>query len=258
VNPLLNFAQNPSWVDFDGDGDLDVYASGDNGPGQLLRNDGGLVFVEATPAALAGGGLARWADFDNDRDLDVFLAQQGPNQLLRNDGSAGFTDVTSGLLTDNEPNSDAQWADYDNDGDLDLYVLNPNGNRLLRNDGGTTFVYVASSTLGVGNPVGRIKWLDIDDDGDLDLFLDGQSIDLFVSQGNDVFEEEMPFLIPPTPPLLVVTPHDRDGDVDLHFSGAGPQHERNAPSLARYSASILRQLANRFAVGAAHRLVARA
>jgi PKD domain/FG-GAP-like repeat/ASPIC and UnbV/FlgD Ig-like domain len=261
VSPLLHVAHNPSWVDFDGDGDLDVYASGDNGPGQLLRNEGGLVFVDATPTALGAGGLARWADFDNDGDLDVFLAQQGPNQLLRNDGPAGFTDVTTGLLADNEPNSDAQWADYDNDGDLDLYVLNPNGNRLLRNDGGTTFVNVPSSTLGVGNPAGRIKWLDIDDDGDLDLFLDGQSIDLFVNQGNDVFEERGLFLLNgPLPYSVADADYDRDGDVDLYFmSGAGPNTMERNFSVARpryFRVDLRGQLANRFAVGTRVRLVA--
>jgi hypothetical protein len=144
-------------LDYDGDGDLDVYlvqgallgsteSMADalyppSWPGtpsdQLFRNDSfldssgelQLRFVDVTsPAGIEatgyGMGLAT-GDIDGDGWLDIYVTNYGPNQLLRNRGDGTFEDVTAKSGTgDPMWGSSAVFFDYDDDGDQDLYVAN--------------------------------------------------------------------------------------------------------------------------------------
>jgi enediyne biosynthesis protein E4 len=148
--------QGCAFLDYDGDGDLDVYLVegallagntmdealvpyGHEGPprGRLFRNDarpgpdGILVprFVDVTDQSglLATGygmGVAT-GDYDGDGRVDLYLTNYGPNQLWRNRGDGSFEDVTArtGVGTDGWSSS-ASFLDYDRDGRLDLYVVN--------------------------------------------------------------------------------------------------------------------------------------
>lgn len=137
-----------NWIDFDNDGDLDVYITnyGAVSPlaNELYRNEGG-VFVSMT-AAQAGpivSDRARslasvWGDFDNDGDLDCLVTNDATatNRYYANDGAGGFTALDLGTLTtDAGPHYGACAGDHDRDGDLDLFV-NGTGARagLFRND----------------------------------------------------------------------------------------------------------------------------
>jgi len=70
----------PSLVDYDNDGDLDLYFttvySGDNA--RLYRNNGNWSFTDVTAAEGLGGMpvtyQSAWADFDNDGDMDLSTA----------------------------------------------------------------------------------------------------------------------------------------------------------------------------------------
>jgi hypothetical protein len=93
-----------SFVDFDNDGDLDLFVALRDGPNTMFRNDG-LRFIDAGRAL----GLddtrrtvgAVWFDMDQDGDLDVFVANQNGdlNGLFRNDGTR-FVDVAGELGMD--------------------------------------------------------------------------------------------------------------------------------------------------------------
>src|SRR2546426_4434680 len=98
-----------SWVDYDRDGDLDLFyvcapsVFRPNAPAgeHLLRNDGGGVFINVTPAALDDPQYGRgcsWADFDNDGDPDLCVANFGTTRLYRNDGGGAFVDVAAGAM----------------------------------------------------------------------------------------------------------------------------------------------------------------
>jgi hypothetical protein len=123
-------------LDYDGDGDLDVFVANgatlddpENGPGsRLYENQGGLRFRDVTTEA--GISLRRWAmgvavgDYDGDGWTDIHVTCYGPNVLLRNEDGR-FADVTEAAGV-----GDPRWAtssafgDLDGDGDLDLYVVN--------------------------------------------------------------------------------------------------------------------------------------
>ena len=124
-----------AFFDYDGDGDLDVYAvngafidadSQDAAPANsLFRNDGPHFVPVAAGVAHRGVGMGvAAADYDSDGDLDLYLTNFGPNALFRNDDGhfaeigrqTGVADVRWG--------TSCAFADYDRDGDLDLYVAN--------------------------------------------------------------------------------------------------------------------------------------
>ena len=173
-------ARQTSWVDYDNDGDLDVYATDRAGDNRLFRNDEGRfthVFVGAGPTDPRPTVGACWFDFDRDGDLDAYLTNQAgaADALWRNDGDH-FTDVAPalGLTAAPRPKEDGgvgcAIGDYDNDGDLDVFAANYGRNRLYRNNGNGTFTEVGQALgVGVENHAVSADWGDYDNDGDLDL-----------------------------------------------------------------------------------------
>ncbi|MDA8018258.1 MAG: CRTAC1 family protein [Thermoanaerobaculia bacterium] len=132
-----------AWIDFDGDGDLDLYAVQGQNLGnapptltdRIYRNLGATPgervprFEDATEELgleMTGYGLGAAAgDFDNDGWTDLYVTQLGSNVLLRNDSGQGFEDVSAAAgVTGNELSSSAAFVDLDGDGWLDLYVTN--------------------------------------------------------------------------------------------------------------------------------------
>lgn len=144
-------------LDYDGDGDLDIYCVqgrmlGD-GKGvddavfpprrplpltdRLYRNDshvgenGELVLrlvdvTEASGISAEGYGMGvATGDIDNDGWIDLYVTNFGPNQMWRNNGDGTFTDVTESSGTGDPLWSvPASFVDYDRDGWLDLFVGN--------------------------------------------------------------------------------------------------------------------------------------
>jgi hypothetical protein len=131
-------------LDYDNDGDLDVYAvqgqaldshtTRAEAQDRLYRNDttapGGsptLRFTDVTKdAGLAprsyGMGAAT-GDFDNDGRVDIYLTRFGQDALLRNNGDGTFTDVfAAAALIDPGWSVAASFFDFNRDGWLDLYV----------------------------------------------------------------------------------------------------------------------------------------
>ena len=143
-------------LDYDNDGDLDVYlvqgrmldetasASAALVPpdgsmpltGRLYRNDlraaadgsRTLRFTDVTAesgidADGFGLGVAA-ADVDNDGWTDLFLTNFGPSSLYLNQGDGTFRDATAASGIDGAPGFgvSAAFVDYDRDGLLDLYV----------------------------------------------------------------------------------------------------------------------------------------
>ena len=126
-------------VDYDGDGDLDVFlVQGDaRESSRLFRNDlkrdaaGGAVLRFTDVTAKAGVGFrgigmgAAVGDYDADGDLDLYVTAYGSNVLYRNNADGTFSDVTRAAGADDPRwSTSAAFLDYDRDGDLDLFVAN--------------------------------------------------------------------------------------------------------------------------------------
>lgn len=175
-------SRHTNWVDFDNDGDLDLYATDRAGVNRLLRNDGGkFVEVDASraPSDTRPTVGACWFDFDQDGDLDVFTANQAgaADGLWRNDGDK-FTDVAADLGIANPGRAKTEGGvgcaigDFDNDGFLDIFVPNYGHNTLYRGRPGGRFEDVSERTgVGVENHAVGAAWGDYDNDGWLDLMI---------------------------------------------------------------------------------------
>ena len=139
-------------LDYDRDGDLDVYAvqgrvlePGKNASDalfplrhgdavdRLFRNDpdstGQPVFTDVTErSGLRADGYGMGAavgDYDGDGFPDIYVTNFGPNQLWRNRGDGTFEDVTATAgVGDSRWSVPAVFFDYDRDGRQDLFVGN--------------------------------------------------------------------------------------------------------------------------------------
>jgi hypothetical protein len=171
-----------NWIDFDRDGDLDMYATDRAGANRLYRNDGGTfaqILADAPPTVTKSTVGACWLDYDEDGDLDLFLANQSgqTDSLFRNDGGS-FTDVAPELGMDMSGRSRQEGGvgcavgDYDNDGHLDIFVPNYGRNVLWRNNGNGGFTNTAAAMgVDVENHAVGASWGDYDNDGFIDLFV---------------------------------------------------------------------------------------
>lgn len=137
-------------LDFDNDGDLDIYlvqgaaigpaatnAAGPRPGDRLFRNeligpsspDGKLRFTDVTEASgisATGYGMGVAAgDVNDDGWTDLYVTNLGPNQLLLNNGDGTFRDTTEQSGADDPRwSTSAAFLDYDRDGRLDLFVTN--------------------------------------------------------------------------------------------------------------------------------------
>src|SRR5207248_2576406 len=131
---LVGVSRQASWIDYDNDGDLDLFVAFRDQPNRLFRNDGGR-FTDVTVESGIGDPRksvgAVWFDIDGDGDLDLFVANQegDANGLFRND-KGRFVDVAAawGVDAAGRPKDwggvGAAVADFDGDGVLDLFVAN--------------------------------------------------------------------------------------------------------------------------------------
>src|SRR4051812_16497686 len=109
-------------LDFDNDGDLDVFLIQSHGKSQLFRNNLNethtLSFTDVTDASgivTHGYGMGVTAgDFDQDGFVDLYVTSFGTNQLFHNNGDGTFTDVSARSGTDVSGWSvSAAFLDYD-------------------------------------------------------------------------------------------------------------------------------------------------
>lgn len=119
-----------AFLDYDDDGDLDLYLVNSAAPSVLYRNNGDGTFIDVTATAGVsnrgsyGHGVA-CGDYDNDGYVDIYVTNFGTNRLYHNNGDGTFTDVTPKSGTgDARWSSSATFFDYNSDGTLDLYVVN--------------------------------------------------------------------------------------------------------------------------------------
>lgn len=240
-----------TFVDLDGDGDLDiVWANGQtySSAGAALKprmyiNNGTGTFADETD--VRAPGITGWfrgveaGDIDDDGDYDLILAQDFNKKpiLLINDGAGHFSNGSAQLPNLTLSSTRAQFGDVDNDGDLDIIIANSgtttrfgtNGRpRLYLNDGTGVFTDVA--TVPVANIAEQMDviFFDADNDLDLDIYVGSRAANsqLWLNNGAGTFTKlasGMP--VGSTAYSYDAADIDGDGDMDLIGvnSGTGSQ-----------------------------------
>ena len=154
--PAVRFGD-AAWGDFDGDGDFDLFLTGNT-----------RQFDKATPVSQL---------YRNDGDTVVLIENPDTGAQMQVPATDYVDAINPGLPTlEDVWQSAVAWADYDNDGDLDVLATGINANdalnlRIYENIGGTDFLAPAFTLPGVRD--GDVDWGDYDNDGDYDFIVCG-------------------------------------------------------------------------------------
>lgn len=239
--PLINYqTKQINWVDYDNDGDKDLFVTSDTDGNRLFQNDGNLNFQDVTLASgISTANMysygASWGDINNDGHLDIFISNRdldfiNTNKLYQNDGDGTFTDVTVLAGVDASALSFCSaFFDYNNDGFQDIYVSNdkfPVKNLMYKNNGDGTFDEVGQATeTDVGIDAMTVTVGDYNNDSWFDIYVtnspDGNV--LFKNNGDGTFID-----IADTSGTLfesigwgaVWLDAENDMDLDLYVSGS--------------------------------------
>jgi len=188
------------WVDYDNDGDNDLFITKVDGYNQLFQNDGSFNFTDVTtvsgfPNTILKTYGASFGDYDNDGFLDLFLCNKDddniiPNQLYKNNGDGTFTDVSAiaGISPVGHLSFCSVFFDYDKDGYQDIYISNDrfiNTNILYKNNGDGTFTdtSITSGTNIAANAMSTTIG-DYNNDGWLDIYITNTSEGNHLMQNN--------------------------------------------------------------------------
>jgi len=161
------------WIDYDQDGDLDLYFSCQRGyANALYQNNGQGDFMDVAPEA----GVAvtdnpfdstfLWLDYDQDGDMDLLIGRK-QGLVIYNNEKGVFQETGASLPKIRSPKLSV--SDYDLDGDPDIFAVSTSGHSslLINNDG----VFVATPAVDAGLPDKGItaNWVDYNNDGLPDL-----------------------------------------------------------------------------------------
>ena len=212
-----------AWLDFDKDGDWDLYLVNcqgeENITNALYENLGNGKFIKVNNSGTEddGEGMAvSIADYNNDGYPDIFITNYGNFKLLRNNGNKTFSNISETAFPEGIKDwwyGGSTWGDYDLDGDLDLYVsgyvdfsrrpqytslrfpMDFGGlpNTLYRNNGDETFTDVTPS-ISVLTDASRKSmqaiFHDFNEDGFPDLFVanDTDANGFYLNRGDGTFK----------------------------------------------------------------------
>jgi len=227
----------PIWVDYDNDGDMDLWISSYQ-LNRLYRNDGDMQMVDVTttcgfddPTVPSFNGS--WLDYDRDGFLDLVTAHRlyhlvGDLTLYHNMGDGTFEDATDDAgLGGGVGNSVLAIAtlDFNNDGWEDIFVGQDYqaGCLLFKNMGDGTFDNISvTSNANIMNNTMTATVGDYNNDGFMDIFITdtgGDGCSLLQNQGDETFLDV-------ANPMGVILYHftwgasffdaDNDMDLDLH------------------------------------------
>ena len=211
ANPLngidVGSYSNPTFVDIDGDGDMDVFIGGQSGTILYYKNTGSAsapVFSSQTGASnplnavnVVAYSAPAFVDIDNDGDKDVFIGSYyGDITYYKNTGTATSPAFTVQAGGSNPLNSVAvgyfstpTFVDIDGDGDMDVFIGSYYGDITYYKNTGSAASPVFAVQTGPSNPFTSISigtftaptFVDIDGDTDFDAFIgvDGGVINYF-------------------------------------------------------------------------------
>ena len=233
-------------VDFDHDGDLDLFSG--RASATMYRNNGidkdtgKLTFTDVSEQTFVGTDADNIppvqrapaavvsADFDDDGDIDIFTTHKGLGCTLYDNLRQGRLHAVSNEtgIPQNTRYIATTAGDYDNDGDIDIFLATAVRTYLYRNRGDGSFVDAPNSQASVQDfPPFLIRNIDYDNDGFIDVWVSGKKgMFLFRNDGTGTFMEPYPLIrsVTLTGDALLhnatagaVGDYDNDGDLDLFF-----------------------------------------
>ena len=175
----MNHSSGLTFVDFDHDGDLDLFITGSAssagiGPNILWRNNGNSTFTEWTsPTGLAGetqSADAVLSDINNDRAVDLVVTGHGAPTIFENQREGAFRQIAlydDGALP---ATRGVSTLDFNKDGWMDVAVTHAGapGLTLWKNVEGKHFERVSLPLRDVTGAWGLTP-IDFDNDGWIDL-----------------------------------------------------------------------------------------
>ena len=194
------------WVDFDNDGDQDLYIATVNARNRLYERIGDMELVDITDQA----GLSKrinesygavFGDFNRDGWLDLYYGERewpvGNGQLYVSNGDGAFIKITlnSGAFDDLKLPFCSAFFDYNNDNWPDIYTAQDKlrVNTLLRNNGDCTFTDVSTATASdLSMNAMCVAVGDYDNDGWQDVYVTNTPVGNAMLRnipGEDRFEE---------------------------------------------------------------------
>lgn len=199
------------WIDYDNDGDKDLFISTYDGPNLLYANDGSMNLTDVTasvglPTADIETFGITFADVTMDGYLDFYQSNHGQNGSAGEENefyvydpvSATYTDQTiaAGIGNGVRLSFCSAFFDFDRDNDLDLYVANDKvsqENSLYMNLGGGTFVDVSIPTnTNIAINAMNTVISDYNNDGYFDIYVTNdntQPAALLENNGNNTFSD---------------------------------------------------------------------
>ncbi|MEM7351755.1 MAG: VCBS repeat-containing protein, partial [Acidobacteriota bacterium] len=257
------WSRGASFVDIDGDGDLDLYVCNTEAPNLLYINQGDGSFVERGKAFgldhVAASIMAYFADYDRDGDLDLYLLtyralhQSLPEVQIEELVVPADTVKTldemrvrpvrtiekDGRVVAENPED---WADFGRGG----WELAGQRDRLFRNNGDGTFSDVTEAAGLTDYGLGlSAAWMDFDRDGWLDIYVGNDLTTrdrIFRNNGDGTFTNIVEYLLPHTTWTSMGSDFgdvNNDGRLDFYVADmAGSSHyksKRNMGDMSTFS-----------------------
>lgn len=188
-----------SWVDYDNDGDQDLFVPNDVGGAQaslMFRNLGDGTFEVDDAVAFVNETLqirgAQWADFDQDGWQDLVMIDRREYPIFYfNNGDGTFERVASidALGTNLSVHRISTVGDVNNNGKLDI-IFASGGYSIYESNNDRTFTEIENAIPEIESGIfAGMSLADMDGDGDLDMFRgnasSGYSFNiLYENQGN--------------------------------------------------------------------------